>query len=58
MNDPESKQVPAAEDKRLKRYRRVLLPGELTDRQIEAIRSAQVPTEFAHLDDELADWKP
>ncbi len=58
MNTPESKEVPAADDQRLKRDRRVVMPGELTERQIAAIRIAEVPAEFAHLDNELADWNP
>jgi prevent-host-death family protein len=48
----------AEEFHRLKRRdRRVLSAGELTESQIEAIRSATVPEEYAHLDAELGDWK-
>lgn len=48
----------AEEYHRLKRRdRRVVVAGELSDRQIEALRNAKVPDQFAHLDDELKDWK-
>ena len=51
--------VSAEEYQRLKRRdRRALLAEELSERQIAAIRSAEVPAEFAHLDDELGDWTP
>jgi prevent-host-death family protein len=47
----------ADEFRRLKRRdRRVVAAGELSDRQIEAIRAAKVPDEHAGLDDELKDW--
>jgi prevent-host-death family protein len=49
----------AEEYVRLKRRdRRALAASELSERQVEAIRDAKVPDEFAHLDDELKDWKP
>ena len=51
--------ISAEEYARLKRRdRRVVLTGELSEEQIEAIRKAKVPDEFDHLDQELKDWKP
>jgi prevent-host-death family protein len=51
--------VSAEEYARLKRRdRQVVLPGELTDREIEAIRNAKVPDEYGYLNEELKDWKP
>jgi prevent-host-death family protein len=48
----------AEEFHRLKRRdRRVIAAGDLSERQIEAIRNAKVPDQFAHLDDELKNWK-
>src|SRR6202044_1909465 len=48
----------AEEFHRLKRRdRRVILTGELTGRQVEAIRTAKVPDKYTNLDDELKDWK-
>ena len=44
---------------RLKRRdRRVIAAGEVSERQIAAIREARVPDEFAQLDAELKDWNP
>ncbi|HEX4079837.1 MAG TPA: type II toxin-antitoxin system prevent-host-death family antitoxin [Rhizomicrobium sp.] len=40
-----------------RRDRRVIAAGELTDRQVDALRNAKVPDRYAHLDDELKDWK-
>jgi prevent-host-death family protein len=49
----------ADEYSRLKRRdRRVVAAGELSMRQVEAIRSARVPDLNAHLDSELKDWSP
>jgi hypothetical protein len=31
--------------------------GELTERQAEAVCTARVPDQYAHLNDELKDWK-
>jgi PHD/YefM family antitoxin component YafN of YafNO toxin-antitoxin module len=46
----------ADEYARLKRRdRRVIAAGELTDAERELIAKAEVPPEFAHLDDELED---
>jgi hypothetical protein len=38
--------------------RRVLSAGELSDRQITALREAEVPAGFADLNAELESWKP
>jgi prevent-host-death family protein len=49
----------AEEYARLKRRdRRVIAAGELSERQIDAIRNAKVPDQYSHLDKELKDWKP
>lgn len=46
----------AEEYARLKRRdRRALAAEELTERQIEAIRTAEVPSQFVALDEELED---
>ena len=38
--------------------RRVLPAGELTEEEAALIAKAEVPTEHAHLDEELKDWHP
>ena len=38
-----------------RRDRRVLGTDELSDRQLDAVRTARVPAEFARLDGELKD---
>jgi hypothetical protein len=38
--------------------RRVLLAGGLSDRQITALRKAEVPAGFADLNAELENWNP
>jgi PHD/YefM family antitoxin component YafN of YafNO toxin-antitoxin module len=44
---------------RLKRRdRRVVRAGELTEEEIALIAKAEVPAEYAHLDEELKDWRP
>jgi len=49
----------ADEYSRLKRRdRRAIAAEELTDAELELIAAAEVPGEHAHLDAELADWKP
>lgn len=49
----------AEEYSRLKRRdRQVIVAGDLSEREIDAIRAAEVPPQYAHLDDELKDWKP
>jgi len=49
----------AGEYERLKRQdRRVVRAGELTDEEIALIAKAEVPAEYAHLDEELKDWRP
>jgi prevent-host-death family protein len=51
--------ISAEEYARLKRRdRRVLIPSELTEEEAAAVQVAQVPPEFAHLDDEIKNWKP
>jgi len=47
------------EYERLKRRdRRVIRIEDLTPEQVEAMMKAEVPPEYAYLDDELKDWKP
>jgi hypothetical protein len=41
-----------------RRDRRVIAAGELTEEEIAAIAKAEVPVEYAHLDEELKDWRP
>jgi PHD/YefM family antitoxin component YafN of YafNO toxin-antitoxin module len=49
----------AQEYDRLKRRdRRVIRAEDLTDAEIEAIEKAEVPAEYAYLDEELKDWHP
>jgi prevent-host-death family protein len=51
--------ISAEEYARLKRRdRRVIAAGDLTDRQIGALREAKVPDLHADLDREIKDWKP
>ncbi len=49
----------ANEYERLKRRdRRVVVAGELTDAEKELIAKAEVPSEHAHLDEEIKNWRP
>lgn len=49
----------AEEYARLKRRdRRVFGADELSEQQREAVHNAEVPKEFAALDEELKDWAP
>src|SRR5271155_3151142 len=49
----------AQEYARLKRRdRRVIAAGELTGRQVQAIRKAKVPGKHGRLNDEIKSWKP
>ena len=49
----------ADEYERLKRRDgRVVRVGQLTDQEIALIANAEVPAEYAHLDEELKDWRP
>lgn len=49
----------AEEYARLKRRdRRVLGSDEFSEQQREAVRNAEVPKEFAGLDEEIKDWAP
>jgi prevent-host-death family protein len=50
--------ISAEEYARLKRRdRRVIAAGELSERQIAALRHAKVPDQHADLDQELKDWR-
>ena len=42
----------------LHRDRHVIRPEDLSEDDIAAIAQAEVPAEYAHLDSELATWKP
>jgi PHD/YefM family antitoxin component YafN of YafNO toxin-antitoxin module len=51
--------VSASEYERLKRRdRQVFESAELPDRVLELIALAEIPAEFAHLNEELKDWTP
>jgi prevent-host-death family protein len=51
--------ISAEEYERLKRRdRRAITAGEVSERQIAALREAKVPDRFADLDAELKAWKP
>jgi len=51
--------VSATEYQRLKkRDREVFQSADLPDRVLELIAQAEVPAEYAHLNDELKDWTP
>jgi prevent-host-death family protein len=51
--------ISAEEYARLKRRdRRVIAAGELSERQVAALRDAKVPDRHADFDKELKDWKP
>jgi len=51
--------VSADEYERLKRRdRRVLASADLPDRVLELIAQADVPAEYAHLNEELKNWTP
>lgn len=51
--------ISALEYARLKRRDRLAVSaGDLTERQIAAIRAAKVPDQHADLDREIEDWKP
>jgi PHD/YefM family antitoxin component YafN of YafNO toxin-antitoxin module len=45
-------------DRLRRRDRQVFQSADLPDRVLELIASAEVPAEYAHLDDELKDWTP
>ena len=56
---PRTVLISAEEYERLKRRdRRVIAAGEVSERQIAALRETKVPDRFADLDTELKDWKP
>jgi hypothetical protein len=49
----------AEENYRLKRRdRRVVRTGDLSEEDIALIAKAEVPAEYAHLDEEFKDWCP
>jgi prevent-host-death family protein len=49
----------ADEYARLKRHdRRVIVSGEFTEAELDAIEKAEVPAEYGYLNDEIKDWKP
>jgi len=49
----------AGEYQRLKRRdRQVRCAEDLTDEELALIAAAEVPAEYAYLDDELKDWTP
>jgi len=49
----------AEEYERLKRRdRKVVSAGDLTDEEVALIAKAEVPAEYAHLDEGLKDWRP
>ncbi len=51
--------ISATEYERLKRRdRRAFAAEELSEAEIDAIARAEVPPEYAHLDEELKDWQP
>ena len=51
--------ISSEEYERLKRRdREVLLPGDLSEEDIEAIRNAKVADEYAYLNEELKHWEP
>lgn len=51
--------ISADEYARLKRRdRRVVKLEDFTDEEMALIAKAEVPAEYAHLDDELKDWRP
>jgi prevent-host-death family protein len=50
--------ISAAEYARLKRRdRRAIATGELSERQIAALKAAKVPDQHTDLDREIKDWK-
>jgi prevent-host-death family protein len=56
---PRTVLISAEEYGRLKRRdRRVLAAGEISERQVAALRGAKVPDRFTDLDAELKTWKP
>jgi PHD/YefM family antitoxin component YafN of YafNO toxin-antitoxin module len=44
-------------DRLRRRDRRVILPEELTDEEAALIAKAEVPAEYAYLDEEIKDWQ-
>jgi PHD/YefM family antitoxin component YafN of YafNO toxin-antitoxin module len=51
--------ISAEEYERLRRRdRRAITPEELTDEDAALIAKAEVPAEYAYLDEEIKDWRP
>ena len=51
--------ISAEEYERLRRRdRRAITPEQLTDEDAALIAKAEVPAEFAYLDEEIKDWRP
>jgi prevent-host-death family protein len=51
--------ISAEEYERLKRHdRRVIVSGEFTQAELDAIESAEVPVEYGYLNEETKDLKP
>jgi hypothetical protein len=51
--------ISAEEYERLRRRdRRVIVAGELTDEEVALFAEAEVPAEYAYLDEEIKDWRP
>ncbi len=45
-------------DRLMRRDRRAIRATELTDAELALIAKAEVPAEYAYLDEELKDWQP
>jgi hypothetical protein len=45
-------------DRLRRRDRRVIVAGELTDEEVALFAAAEVPAEYAYLDEEIKDWLP
>jgi hypothetical protein len=45
-------------DRPMRRDRQIVLPGDLSDEELDPIAKAEVPAEYAYLDEELKDWRP
>jgi hypothetical protein len=51
--------ISAEEYERLRRRdRRAITPEQLTDEEAALIAKAEVPAEYAYLDEEIKDWRP
>lgn len=45
-------------DRLMRRDRRAIKATDLTDEELALIAKAEVPAEYAYLDEELKDWQP